>query len=414
MRIIHLNTHAYGGAAMVARRLHATALASGVDSMLVTRFGLRDDSIPNFNPLHQARLRYTLRRYTAHAPIYKIGKAVQRALQPRNLANRPAGFEIFSPLTEHARYADLGERFSADILHLHWVAGFVDHHAFFANNRERRFVWTLHDMNPFTGGCHHSAGCLNFRAECRQCPQLAGTIDQDYAARVLAAKAHALQPLTDDQLVVVSPSEWLLELSQQSRLLSRFRHVHIENPSFTRAVPQTAAAPRGPRKTIAFISDNLRNPQKGVNLLLDAVRELRRTHDVGVIGIGQRADVPADIPAEFVGTVRDESRLAGYLAAADVVALPSAAENSPLAVIEALTCGTPVVAFAVGGVPELIGDESGVLVQERSVAALADGLRTALFERQFDRESIRRKANRFVPANVWQKYVQVYRELASA
>lgn len=400
---------------MVARRLHTTALASGVDSRLVTRFGLRDQNIPNFNPLHQARLLYTLRRYSAHAPVYKIGKAVQRALQPKNLANRPTGFEIFSPLTAHTRYTDLGERFGADILHLHWVAGFVDHAAFFERNRGRRFVWTLHDMNPFTGGCHHSAGCLNFRADCRHCPQLAGTIDPDYAAQVLAAKAQALLPLADDQLVVVSPSTWLLELSRQSRLLSRFRHVHIENPSFTQgSPPQSTSASVSQRKTVAFVSDNLRNPQKGVNLLLDAVRELRRTHDVGVIGIGQRADVPADIPAEFVGTVRDESRLAGYLAAADVVALPSAAENSPLVVIEALTCGTPVVAFAVGGVPELIDEECGVLVQERTVAALADGLRRALFEQQFDREKIRRNADRFVPANVWQKYAQLYRELAPA
>ena len=419
MNIVHLNTHAYGGAAVVARRLHQAALEHGHQSRLVTRFGVRDRTLPHFTPLHGSRLRYTLRALSAQPQLYRLGKFVQRKLEPRQLTGRPGGYEIFSPLNERPRYYDLGARFQPDVFHLHWINGFVDHAAFFEHNRTRRFVWTLHDMNPFTGGCHHSAGCMNFRAECRQCPQLAGTADPDYSATVLTAKERALGALRDDQLIVVAPSQWLLDLARQSRVLSRFRHVLIENPAFAKPPNGAGGSALPPgfapgRKHVVFVSDNLRNPQKGVSLLFAAVRRLNAGDAVRLVGIGQRTDAPADVPVTFVGRIKDERALARYLAAADVVVLASAAENSPLVLIEALTCGTPVLAFAVGGVPELINETNGVLLHERNEESLAQGLRQVLFERRFDRAQIREQAERFRLRNVWQKYAEVYGMLVHA
>jgi glycosyltransferase involved in cell wall biosynthesis len=418
MKIVHLNTHAYGGAAVVARRLHEAALAEGVDSRYVTMFGVASDGIPAHTPLKNARLLYALRKKTANPYAYKIGKYIQRRFEHKNLANRPPGFEIFSPLNTDNGFADCTAAFDPDVIHLHWVAGFVDHRTFFQRNRHKKFVWTLHDMNPFTGGCHYDYGCGNFKVECGACPQLEGTIDWNYAQRVLAAKRDALAELADHQLVVVAPSQWLLDLSQQSQVTSRFRHVRIDNPSFglspticqTDDLKQRLKVPRD-RKVVVFIADNLRNPRKGVDVLIAAASMMRDKESVHFVGLGQATTAPADVSISFPGAVQSDDELAQYLHIADLLVSPSIAENSPLTVIEALTCGTPVLSFAVGGVPELINDQNGEIVPERTPEALAEALHRMLFGRSYDRRAIQSTAARNAPAVVVRRYRSLYAEL---
>ena len=420
MKIVHLNTHSHGGAAVVARRLHRAALASGLSSTLITKYGLPGAAAPGQRALRSARLQELVRAGATHPQVYAIGKLVERRLAHRNLANRPAGFEIFSPLNETARFEGCVDRDDPSVIHLHWIAGFVDHAAFFKRNAHRKFVWTLHDMNPLTGGCHHADGCEGFLKGCRGCPQLEGTIDRDYSASVLRGKVEALAPLRDDQLVIASPSAWLLELSRRSPVTARFRHVHIANPSLD-------AAPAEPRdefrvhhrlprdkRIVLFMSENLRNPRKGMPVLFEAVRLMARKTEVHLVGIGRRIGAPDDIPITFAGRVADEQELAGYLSSSDVLVNPSAMENSPLTIIEALTCGTPAVAFDVGGVRELIGGESGAVVTERTAEALATAIEHVLCHGPRDRALIRQSAARHAPASVLQQYRAVYTELSAS
>jgi glycosyltransferase involved in cell wall biosynthesis len=421
MKIVHLNTHSYGGAAVVARRLHEAALANGIDSRFITKFGTRSDSGPGHIPLKNARLLYALRQQTTRPSVYRIGKYLQNRFQHKNLVNRPSGFEVFTPLNSRGGFADCTATFDPDVIHLHWVAGFVDHDAFFRQNRDRRFVWTLHDMNPFTGGCHYDYGCGKFARACTSCPQLSGTIDPDYAQRVLESKSQALAHLPAERLVIVSPSQWLLDLSRQSPVTSRFRHLRIENPSFSPTPPlgrpedikQRLNLP-AEKKIVLFIADNLRNPRKGIDLVFAAAADFKRKSEVHFVGLGQATTAPPGIEMSFPGTVRNENELAQYLRVADVLVSPSAAENSPLTVIEALTCGTPVVSFSVGGVPELVNETNGALVRERSAQALAAALHDVLFEGRYDRKTIAQAAARHQPAAVLGKYRGVYQELLSS
>lgn len=415
MKIVHLNTHSYGGAAVVARRLHYAGLASGVESKFITKYGLRRDRTPNYAALKDARLRYALRGSSANPHLYRLGKAVQRLSAHKNLARRPAGYEVFSPINTERQFADCTSDFDPDVIHLHWIAGFVDHDEFFRRNRRKQFVWTLHDMNPITGGCHHSDGCLNFRSSCAVCPQLEGTIDPSYAQRVLQSKADALAVLDDGQLTIVAPSRWLLELSMQSKVTHRFPHVLIENPALSLPEPAASSAENRralglplDRKIVLFVSDNLRNPRKGIDLLFDAVRMMPRAGEVQLVGIGQRTDAPRGLNVSFPGTISDEGMLARYFACADAFASPSAAENSPLVMIEALSCGTPVIGFRVGGIPEIIRSDCGIVVEQRTAAALAEGLHQILFAREFSRTDIRAHAARHAPLTVFDKYKAVY------
>jgi glycosyltransferase involved in cell wall biosynthesis len=136
-------------------------------------------------------------------------------------------------------------------------------------------------------------------------------------------------------------------------------------------------------------------------------------NQVHLLGIGQRTDPPAGLAASFTGAISDEALLARYFACADVLVNSSPVENSPLSVIEALACGTPVVAFKVGGIPELIDYENGALAAAQTPQALADALDDVLFRRHFDRAAIRERAKQHRPSLVVEQYRRVYNELAA-
>ncbi len=419
MKIVHANTQPYGGACVVARRLHLAMRARGVDSHLLTRFGSAKDRTPAYAYLDSARLFTFLKQQPPQSLLYRLARYAQERRTHPNLLNRPAGHEIFSTMPAAGAALTHPLLDAADVIHLHWINHFVDSREFFRRYRGKRFVWTLHDMNPLTGGCHHADGCTRFEVDCRPCPQLAGTIDESYAAKALAYKAEALSAVPDDALTIVSPSRWLLDLSGRSVLLRRFRHELIDNPSFAVEPPvedivalRTSLGLPPHRRIVLFVSDNLRNPRKGLGLLFEAVLASGRAHEMHLVGVGNANEAPEGVSTTWTGTIADPNLLARYYRAADVFATPSLAENAPLVVIEALSCGTPVLASAVGGIPELLDSDAGRLVPQRTVAAWSEALCEVLFERRFERSAIAERASRrFGVSGIAERYLNLYREL---
>lgn len=142
--------------------------------------------------------------------------------------------------------------------------------------------------------------------------------------------------------------------------------------------------------------------EKGLRELIDATRKLagsRPRLQVVLIGEGPlqaelESLIAADpsLPVRLVGA-QPPSVVAQWMAASDAVTLPSYSEGHPNVLVEALACGRAVVATPVGGVPEVVDGESGVLVPARDAVALAEGLAQAL-ERQWDERALSRKFSR--------------------
>jgi glycosyltransferase involved in cell wall biosynthesis len=414
VKVVHLNTHTYGGAAIAARRIHDALLDLAVDSRLVTRYGTNDGTRRHFF-LEDESIRKRIRK---NPVLFRFAKFIQRNTVHPNLANRPDGFELFSPLVSKDASSLYPLLEDCELIHLHWVSDFIGYAPFFRRFCTKKFIWTLHDMNPFTGGCHHADGCQKFETVCRPCPQLLHTIDEHYAGTIQSEKTVALDQLAADQMIVVSPSAWLLELSKKSRVTSRFKHLLVHNPSFVSPLPLNRDATRRrlnlplDKKIVLFVSDNLRNPRKGIDKIFEAYRQMENKEKVWLLGIGNSAGQRTDLPVAYTGPISEPTRLAEYFACADLFVMPSVAENSPLVVIEALTCGTPVVASGVGGIPELIGDDGGILVPPNDPLALAGALSEALFDRTFDREKIQEMTRKIhSPALVALRYQDVYRTL---
>lgn len=154
------------------------------------------------------------------------------------------------------------------------------------------------------------------------------------------------------------------------------------------------------RKVILFIG-NLKTT-KGCNLLLDAYVLLARkvdAVDLYYIGTGDQQQalrkkaVEFDLEprVHFLGSLPHKV-LAQWINASDVLVLPSMNEGVPNVILEAQACGTPVVATRVGGIPEVVSSDSGILVDYGNEAALCRALSEAL-DRKWDRHKISSSAD---------------------
>ena len=190
MKVAQINTHTYGGAAIVAKRVHQALLALNVDSILFTKFGTKG-AIPHHLYLKDGRFRNFVVKIISDAKFSPFTDLVLPFLKHPNLKGRPESFEIFSFLNNSPATNQFDVLEDRDILHLHWVSDFFDYESFFRKFSHKKFVWTLHDMNPFTRGCHHSDGCMKFETVCLHCPQLQNTIDDNHSKIVQDAKIKA-------------------------------------------------------------------------------------------------------------------------------------------------------------------------------------------------------------------------------
>lgn len=291
----------------------------------------------------------------------------------------------------------------ADLLHFHWVCDLLDYSDCL---REKwiqvPLVWTLHDMSPFTGGCSYSLGCEKYEGNCADCPQLAETEAKAEAKKSLSRKVRAMGRM--GRGTVITPSHWLGELARRSAVFAEWDLEVIPNgvdlTVFAPDVREAARRQAGLGESdfvILFVAASLENPLKGMDTLLEGLGADRGSANgerIRYLGGGGREPFPENW--EWLGSERDERRLAEHYAAADLVVVPSRADNYPNVIAESLSCGTPVLASRVGGIVEMVKEgETGFLVEPGEAASLAEGLKRGKELSSERREELRRSCRRF-------------------
>ncbi|MBW2067132.1 MAG: glycosyltransferase, partial [Deltaproteobacteria bacterium] len=284
-------------------------------------------------------------------------------------------------------------------------------------------VWRLSDMWPFTGGCHYSGGCLRYEASCGRCPLLGSRREYDLSRIVWSSKRRYWDTRN---LTVVSPSQWLADCASRSAL---FREARVEviptgvDTTLFRPVPRRRARsllglPQDKDLVLFGAADSMGDPRKGGQFLQEIFEVLRagaRVDSMCLVAFGTWVP-PKDVGVETiaVGTLWDEPSLAILYSACDVFVAPYMEDNLPNTIIESLSCGTPCVAFRVGGIPELIAHrENGYLAPPFDTGEMAQGIRFVLdSDYQALRRRTRRKAERDLSLKrCAESYVSLFSEL---
>jgi len=374
MKVVHLSTiDVKGGAARSTYRLHQGLQRIGWSStMFVMEKTCPDQTIVRFEPPHGlvARARSRIRR-----------EVIARDFSQYR-ASRPLGYEIFSDDRSRFQRTMVAQIPRCDVVNLHWVAGMLDYASFFPLMTPRTpVVWTLHDMNAFTGGCHYDDGCGRFTRSCGLCPQLGSTSERDLSRAIWERKKQAILAAKTGHLRVVTPSRWLAEEAGKSTLLSGVKVEVIpygldldvfapRDKAYSRdllGIPQDA-------RVVLFLADVVDNRRKGFSVLLEALPHCAKsTEKLLLVSLGKKPpQADGHVPWLHLDSIHEDRLLSTAYSAADLLVLPSLQDNLANTILEAMACGVPVVSFDSGGTPDMVRPGlTGQLVPAFDVYALA-------------------------------------------
>lgn len=415
MRITHISTEAnLGGAARASYRLHQGLLQQpGVQSMVYARS-------------MQEAGEYIIRYRPANSIVAKMWRKIfyhtQNKIQLK-YKNRPQGLELFTSDRSDCRDDFAAQLPPADIYNLHWISRFVDIPTFFANVKSP-VVWTLHDMNPFTGGCHYDNLCGKYASGCGACPQLGSEDKNDWTKEIFERKREAIARIPADRLTVVADSYWLAEEARKSKIFEGKKVITIHyGLDHTLLKPMDKSSARklleipDNKKVILFGAPGVTNRRKGFRELLDAIAILSgQRDDILLLSFGGgKPPLNSDVAHIHLGSITNDLFLSWVYNAADVFVIPSLQEAFGQTCLEAMACGVPCAGFNTGGIPDMIREgETGHLATTGNSAELAAAIETTLKNKDTLGVNARKMVEEnFTLAHQANKYIQVYQELLS-
>lgn len=377
MKVVHLNTYeGNGGAGRACLRLNAALNAIGIASSVMVYFQFKESKATGTfskGPIQRARavVNILAERY--------LSKAAAKALKT------PFSLGWFG-----TSVVDHPEVQAADIIHLHWINhGFLSP-KFLAelDELEKPIVWTFHDSNAFTGGCHVRYSCENYHKECGNCPLLKISGKNDLSHQTWLRKKKAYNELNCH---IVAPSNWMANSVKLSSLMG-FRAVTVIPNTIETEVfkPYVKAEAKkvlriDPDKFVLMsgFMPSKDDKHKGTSYLIEALNDLATRPGIDkdkieliIFGNKENVEMPEfPFKTTLLGTISNDEHLAKCYSAADVFITPSLEDNLPNTVMESLSCATPVVAFTTGGIPDMVKHlQNGYLAEYESAEDLATGI----------------------------------------
>jgi len=408
MKVIHLNhSDINGGAARAAYRIHHALRASGVDSRMWVNKAAAGD-------------------WTVEGPSSKREK-VLAAIRPQ-LAEPLVGLLktgnpiIHSPAVVPSNWVKRINASDADVVHLHWVQGEMLSIADIGRI-EKPIVWTLHDMWAFCGAEHYTEEFRwreGYRRDNR--PPYESGFDLNRWTWQRKRK-HWQRPMH-----IVTPSRWLGDCVHESALMRDWPVSVVPNcldtdrwsPLDQSLARELLELPADMPLLLFGAIGGGRDPRKGFDLLQAALQHLRDESSVlglELVVFGQRApqsQPSLGFPIHYTGHLHDDISLRALYSAADAMVVPSRQDNLPNTAVEAHACGTPVVAFNTGGLPDIVEHQcTGYLAKAFETEDLAQGIAWVLAQRasgQLGQQARERAVARFSEGVVAQGYGVVYEQ----
>lgn len=404
-----------GGAARAAYRIHQGVRSLGVDSrMFVKNKGSNDTSV------------HALSEYVPNNPLYRTYDWFRTKWQNRiqHAQWRPyqdACHKYFlSDLRGEDTYSALQQN-DSDIIHLHWFNNrFIDVREL--KNIRKPIVWTLHDSWAFCSVCHLPMDCKRYETHCGKCPMLGADMERDLAYEIFEKK---LAIYKDLDLHIVTPSRWLAECAKRSALLGKIPITVIPNcidtkvyqPMDKMQVREVIGLNKDKKYLLFGAMQATKDRNKGFDLLLGALQQLKDI-DAELIVYGTDEDLTKyDIPMPMhsLGYVSGDKQMAMLYNAAEVMIVPSRSENLSNTIMESMSCGTPVVAFNIGGNSDMIDHkQNGYLAKAKDCVDMAQGIQWCLSNNKgnvLGKVAREKVLNNYTITKVAEQYKSLYESL---
>ncbi|HPN88275.1 MAG TPA: glycosyltransferase [Candidatus Omnitrophota bacterium] len=376
MKVLHISTaDLRHGAGIAAYRLHCGLRKKGIESkMIVAEKTSNDDDVVSLDANSKSTT----------TSIFRFFKNItELTLNTFWIQNK---FSFFSnSLFSHPLIKE------ASIIHchnLHWP---------FKNfplktielGKSKPLVWTFHDMWPLTGHCYHSFNCNKWKSGCGKGCQLSTFIplawNSSHKQWLFKKSFYDKNPFQ-----IITPSQWLANIAKETPLLKNHFVHHIPNiidaDLFTPSNKKELRNLYGfseKDKIIFFSAGNINVPLKGLNLLLDILKNITFNSNIKLILAGN-GHIPIrynkNIRIRHFGKIKNAKKMCELYNLADITVVPSKAETFGNVVAESMACETPVVAFKVGGIPDIIDHKiNGYLSEPEDKQSFLEGIEYFLF-----------------------------------
>ena len=410
MRVVQLNLSDYymnGGTSIAMYRLHIALRKAGLDSKILCKLKTIETS-QNIVQIQRSMTVKLLEKILKEGVTSQLGLNNLSAISSFNIINNQLCLD-------------------ADLLNLHCI-----HEDFFIYlllpllTENKPAVFTLHDMWAFTGHCAYSYDCDRWKIGCGKCPypDSSPSIKRDGTRWEWKLKNWAYNR---SNLTIVTNSKWLMEQAKQS-MLNRLPIYNIPygidteayQPLDTEQCRLLLGIPTG-KKVLMFGAEKLNDPRKGGDLLHKALQSLPESlkAETVLLLLGGNGQALADITGFQtlnLGYLSNERLMAIAYSAADLFLFPTRADTFGLVSIESQACGTPVVSFRVGGVPEHVRPGiTGYLAEPEDAEDFRDGIVQLLEDqplRSYMSHQCREIAVKEYSLELYaQRYMDLYRQL---
>lgn len=408
MKILHLVAMDTGGAGRATIRINKSIndyCGNNVSSILVLTRIQNNLSINAINSNKKAKLKSIINNLINKREVNKY--------------NTTAIFSNFKRGIDITNYELVKQ---SDIINLHWVnEGMISYNTLKKLSKlNKPIVWTLHDMWPFTGGCHYNEWCDRYKNTCGQCTILNSSKRNDLSTKIQVNKEKVYSNLN---ITVVGCSNWITQCAKESKLFNNNECINIPNPidiekfkPINKSLSKEILNICSKKKIILFgamssTSDN----RKGFKYLLEAIKYLDKDKYIAVIfgNNTNESEIENYLETVYMGELMDDYTLTLLYSSADVFVAPSVQENLANTVMESLACGTPVVAFNIGGMVDMIKHKiNGYIVEPFNSKSLANGIEYCI-ERY---DELSNEARQYVVSNftyeiIGKKYWSVYNNI---
>ena len=375
---------------------------------------IKDIEIKCFSPVTT-----TNRNKEPNFPYEKIGTF--RSRQANTLFDRITGYNGCSSYFATKKLLFQITKFHPDILHFHNLHNsYVNLSMLFNYIKQKHIpvIWTLHDCWAFTGHCPYftMAKCEKWKTGCYRCPQY-----KDYPKSLFdnSKKMYRLKKkwfTGVENMTIVTPSQWLADLVKQSFLKDypvKVIHNGIDLNVFKPTPSDFKVKYNIPESKHILLGVAFGwGKRKGLDVFIELAKRLDyNKYQIVLVGTDDKTD--KQLPAEIISIHRTQNQqeLAEIYTAADLFVNPTREENYPTVNMEAIACGTPVITFRTGGSPEIITDETGVVVDCDDIDAMQKEIERICETKLFAKENCLNQAKLFDMNDRFQEYVNLYKEV---